>query len=78
MPRPTAVVTGASRGIGRAVALRLAPEHDIVAAARSAADLESLAGEIRHAGGRCTPLVVDVADPGAVTAAFAGSTPTFW
>ncbi len=70
MPRPTAVITGASRGIGRAIALRLAPEHDIVAAARSAADLESLAGQIRHAGGRCTPVVVDVADPGAVAAAF--------
>ncbi len=72
MPRPTAVITGASRGIGRAIALRLAPEHDIVAAARSADDLESLAGEIRHAGGRCTPVVVDVADPAAVAAAFAG------
>ncbi len=72
MPRPTAVVTGASRGIGRAIAVRLAPEHDIVAIARSSAHLASLADEIRHAGGHCTPVVADVADPGAVAAALAG------
>ena len=72
MPRPTAVVTGASRGIGRAIALRLAPDHDIVAAARSAGDLASLAAEIRDRGGRCATIAVDVADGGAVAAAFAG------
>jgi 3-hydroxy acid dehydrogenase / malonic semialdehyde reductase len=63
MSRPTALVTGASKGIGRAVALRLAPTHDVVALARSAPQLETLAAEITKAGGRCTPLVCDVAQP---------------
>ncbi len=31
MPRPTAIVTGASRGIGRAIALELSRTHDVVA-----------------------------------------------
>jgi 3-oxoacyl-[acyl-carrier protein] reductase len=31
MPRPTAIVTGASRGIGRAIALELARTHDVIA-----------------------------------------------
>ena len=74
MPRPTAIVTGASRGIGRAIALRLAQEFDIVAAARSEPALESLAGEIRKGGGRCTPLPVDLTRPDAVAAAFGGLT----
>ncbi len=74
MPGPTAIVTGASRGIGRAIALRLAPEFDIVAAARSEPELESLAGEIRAAGGRCTPVPVDLTRPDAVAAAFGGLT----
>jgi 3-oxoacyl-[acyl-carrier protein] reductase len=69
---PTALVTGASRGIGRATALRLAPEYHIVAAARSAPELESLAAQIRDARGTCTPLVLDVADRSAVAAALAG------
>jgi 3-oxoacyl-[acyl-carrier protein] reductase len=70
--RITALITGASRGIGRAVALRLAGTHHIVAAARSAPELESLASEIRAAGGSCEPLELDVADPGQVARALAG------
>jgi NADP-dependent 3-hydroxy acid dehydrogenase YdfG len=64
--RPTAVVTGASRGIGRAIAKRLAERYDIVAVARSAAELETLANEIEQASGHCRPLTLDVTDPTAV------------
>jgi 3-oxoacyl-[acyl-carrier protein] reductase len=58
-----AVVTGASRGIGRAVALRLADEGArVLLAARSADALRDLAG--RHPG-RVTPVVLDVTAPDA-------------
>jgi len=71
-PRPTAVVTGASRGIGRAVARRLAATHDIIAIARSIAELETLAGEITAAGGSCRALPLDLTDGAAVERALAG------
>jgi 3-oxoacyl-[acyl-carrier protein] reductase len=69
--RPTAVVTGASRGIGRAVARRLAERYDVVAAARSAPELESLVREIEGAGGRARAVTVDVGDAASVERAFA-------
>src|SRR5665213_1394761 len=72
MTKPVAVVTGASRGIGRAVALRLAAEYDIVALARSDDALESLAQDIERAGGSCRPRVVDLTNRGAVTSALSG------
>src|SRR5919199_2195034 len=50
MERPV-VVTGASRGIGRALALELAEfRHDLVLCARSAADLDHVAAEARAKG----------------------------
>jgi 3-oxoacyl-[acyl-carrier protein] reductase len=70
--RPIAVVTGASRGIGRAIALRLAGQYHVHALARSRAQLEELAGEIRAAGGACTPLPADLTDAGAVARALDG------
>jgi len=72
MPKPVAVITGASRGIGRATALHLAGQYDIVALARSDDELESLAQEIERAGGSCRPRVVDLTQPAAVSAALAG------
>jgi 3-oxoacyl-[acyl-carrier protein] reductase len=57
---PIAVVTGASRGIGRAVARRLATTHRIVALARDAQRLGELTTEIEAAGGACRPVVVDL------------------
>ena len=56
-----AIVTGAGTGIGRATALLLAKEGAaVVLAARTLADLESLAGEIESAGGRALVVQTDV------------------
>ena len=68
----TALVTGASRGIGRAIALRLAPRRRIIAAARTAPELETLAAEIRKKGGTCETLVIDITDGRAVRSALEG------
>jgi NAD(P)-dependent dehydrogenase (short-subunit alcohol dehydrogenase family) len=58
---PTAIVTGASRGFGRAVARALhADGARVVAVARSAEPLESLRDEL---GDRLIPVVADAADP---------------
>jgi NADP-dependent 3-hydroxy acid dehydrogenase YdfG len=72
MAKPIAVITGASRGIGRATALRLAADYDIVAVARSDDELEKLAQEIEARGGSCRPRVVDITNAPAVSAALAG------
>ena len=56
-----AVVTGASRGIGRAIALGFARAGaDVAVAARSEADLKSLADEIEEAGRRALVAPTDV------------------
>jgi NAD(P)-dependent dehydrogenase (short-subunit alcohol dehydrogenase family) len=66
----TAVVTGASRGIGRAIALRLAEAGAEVALwARDAKELRAVASEITAAGGKAQATVVDVTDAGAVSRA---------
>jgi NAD(P)-dependent dehydrogenase (short-subunit alcohol dehydrogenase family) len=66
----TAVVTGASRGIGRAIALRLAEAGAEVALwARDGAALGAVANEVTQRGGRAQPIVCDVADPAAVSGA---------
>lgn len=71
---PTALVTGASRGIGRAIAARLARDgYDVIAAARSRTELEQACAEIASSGGRCQPLVLDVSDPQSVAAALTGA-----
>lgn len=56
-----ALITGATSGIGRATALRLAAEgYEITATGRRADRLETLRKEIEAAGGSCTTLVFDV------------------
>ena len=65
-----AVVTGASRGIGRAIALKFAAEGaDIVCVSRTLENAEKVAGEVRALGRRAWPRAVDVADSSAVMAA---------
>jgi 3-oxoacyl-[acyl-carrier protein] reductase len=67
MPNPIAVVTGASRGIGRAIALRLSKDYEVVAIARTKDDLDSLARDISQNGGSCRPCVLDITDPHVVS-----------
>jgi 3-oxoacyl-[acyl-carrier protein] reductase len=64
-----AFITGARRGIGRAIALKFAQQGaDCILVARTAPD--ELAEEIRALGRRALPLALDVSDAEAVDAAF--------
>lgn len=65
-PRPLALVTGASGGIGAALAWELARHgHDVVLAARGVAAMEALAAKLREAGAGVTVIAADLAKPGA-------------
>ena len=69
-----AIVTGAGRGIGAAIALGLAEAGaDVVLAARSIDQLDIVAGQIRDMGRRALVIPTDVVDNDAV-AALAGAT----
>lgn len=70
-PRPTALITGASAGIGRALAKVFASHgHDVVLLARDAYRLESLASECRESGAAATVVVADLALPASPHAVF--------
>ena len=58
--RPVALITGASRGIGRAIALRLAPTHDLILVARDEALLAAVAGECEPLGASVQCIAADV------------------
>ena len=65
-----AFVTGASRGIGRSIALALAKAGAAVAcAARAVEEVKSAAAEIEVAGGRACALRLDVTQGAQITAA---------
>lgn len=66
----TALITGASRNIGRAIALALAAEGaDVVVNTRvNREELEAVAAECRKAGVRALPVLADIADAAAVEA----------
>ena len=66
---PCAVVTGASEGIGRALALRLAARgFDVFLVARREALLAEVARECATYGVQATPYAADLSDPAAVAA----------
>jgi citronellol/citronellal dehydrogenase len=81
----TLFITGASRGIGKAIALRAARDGANVAVAAKTArphpklpgTIHSAAEEIEAAGGRALALQVDVRDEDAVAAAVAETVETF-
>ena len=65
-----AVVTGAGRGIGKAIALKFAAAGaDIVCVSRTAENSESAAAEVRALGRKAWAYAVDVSDSASVTAA---------
>src|SRR6185369_14811945 len=64
------VVTGAGRGIGRAIALKFAAEGaEIACVSRTAENSEKVAGEVRALGRKAWAHAVDVADGAAVNGA---------
>ncbi len=81
----TLFITGASRGIGKAIALRAAADGANVAIAAKTAEphpklpgtIHSAAAEIEAAGGRALPLQVDIRDEGQIQAAVEQTVATF-
>lgn len=67
MNSKTIVVTGAGRGIGRAIAIELAARgHTAVLTSRTASELEETAGLIRESGGTSIAVPADVTDVASV------------
>ncbi len=62
----TALVTGATRGLGAAIALALAPTHHIIAVGRTVGGLEELDDRIKAAGGEATLAPMDITVPEAM------------
>ena len=62
----TALITGASRGLGAALAEALAPTHHIIAVARTMGALEELDDRIKAAGGQATLAPMDVTNTDAM------------
>jgi NAD(P)-dependent dehydrogenase (short-subunit alcohol dehydrogenase family) len=69
MPKSVAIVTGASQGIGRATAIRLARDFSaLVLVARNHSNLEETAEQVRTAGAETLVIDADLAEPPAAQA----------
>lgn len=66
MTQKTALITGASRGLGAALAEALAPTHHIIAVARTVGALEELDDRIKAKGGSATLAPMNITDTGAM------------
>ncbi|NHN55131.1 SDR family oxidoreductase [Calidifontibacter sp. DB0510] len=65
MSQPTVLITGATRGIGRAIADALADDHHLLIGGRSAADVDAVCRALPSAA----PFVADIADEASTEAA---------
>ena len=69
-PRPAVLISGASRGIGAATARQFATAgYDLLLLARSGAELEALASELRPLGSRVETCCLDLSDSAAIAPA---------
>ncbi len=69
MDKKITLISGASRGIGRAIGTRLAHEnHFVVLLARNAEEISELEFEIDQAGGKALSFAVDISQPEQVQA----------
>ncbi|MCC6496338.1 MAG: SDR family oxidoreductase [Propionibacteriaceae bacterium] len=68
MSRPVALVTGASRGIGRAIAVALSPTHHVLVGGRDAALVAEVVADLESA----EPFLADLTDETAVASAVTG------
>jgi NAD(P)-dependent dehydrogenase (short-subunit alcohol dehydrogenase family) len=66
MTQKIALITGASRGLGAALAEALAPTHHIIAVGRTVGALEDLDDRIKAKGGNATLAPMNVTDTGAM------------
>jgi 3-oxoacyl-[acyl-carrier protein] reductase len=76
MEKRTALITGASRGIGQACAVALAQAgHRVVLAARNREKLDAVAAQIREAGGEASVVEIDLASAESIAHGFKAAGP---
>ena len=66
MSEKIALITGASRGLGAALALQLGQSHHLVLVARTTGSLEELDDRIQAGGGQATLAPMDITNPDAM------------
>src|SRR5687767_9296188 len=76
--QPSSLITGGGRGIGRAIALRLARSRPVVVVGRGRESLDDLAREIEAVGSQCLVCAGDVADRATAQLAVAAARERGW